>query len=89
MESQRIDFNTMSNRKPDVEIMDMAEKGTRAGRKRAIPPEMAKVVWEILAQGLGYRRTAEILRAEYGLRLHWSRIRDFKKGQSCYGTGIS
>ncbi len=83
--SLRLNITTTSKEKLDVAITDITKKGNRAGRKRAIPKEMNGVVWGILTSGFGYRKTARILREEYGLRLHWSRVRDFKLGRGCYG----
>ncbi len=54
------------------------------GRKRAIPEELAPIIRKLRKQGYGYRAVRRILVDEYGLRLHWTRIRDFCKGRGCY-----
>ncbi len=84
MKPHRIDFTTMTNLELDRGLMDTSKKISRAGRKRAITPEMAPVIRMLRSQGHGYRSIAKTLYEQYDTRLHWSRVRDFVKGRSCY-----
>ena len=64
--------------------MENNKTTSNAGRKRAISKEIVPIVRDLLAQGFGYRKIAGLLKEDYGVRLHWTRIRDFKKKRGVY-----
>ncbi len=64
--------------------MNDKESRQKVGRPRAISVNLVPVLRELRAKGFGYKRCATILRNDYGISLHWTRIRDFVKGRSCY-----
>jgi len=86
MKDTKSSFNTGLQEKHDDEVMEMEYPTQNGGRRPAISPKTAMVVQKLLDQGFGYRKISRILKEEYGTRVDWSSVRNFKLGRSCYGS---
>ncbi len=84
--NRRIFFTTTLSKIVEELIMETVKTRNHKGRKRAIPEELAPVIRRLRDQGYGYRAIRRIMVDDHGLQLHWSRIRDFVKGRSCYSN---
>jgi len=54
------------------------------GRPRAIPDHLLPVARNLLDIGYGYKSATKILREEYDLHIHWTRMRDLAKGRGIH-----
>jgi len=58
-----------------VDIGRWTKRVKKAGRPRAISPELEPVVIELYRRGYGYRAIANILRQDYHTNSHFSSVR--------------
>ncbi len=84
LQGQYRGFTTTIRAIHDGNPTEQPQRGKKPGRKQAIPDHLVPVAKKFLATGLGYRSVAKILRENYDLRLHWTRVRDLHKGKGVY-----
>ncbi len=77
-------FTTTMGAIHDENLTKQPPQYKKPGRKQAIPDHLVPVAKKFLATGLGYRSVARVLRENYDLRLHWTRVRDLHKGKGVY-----